>query len=108
MQTWSGGSSGGGTNTGSGSSVISSKIFCNWDFNSAINYDILNYILSSILVKHARRVFSVLEFTLFMMLFLDVGGHGTGSGGSKCEFPLCMNGGSGGGVYTFCNIYKIL
>lgn len=43
-----------------------------------------------------------------MMLFLDVGGHGTGSGGgSKCEFPLCMNGGSGGGVYTFCHIYKI-
>lgn len=43
-----------------------------------------------------------------MMLFLDVGGHGTGSGGgSKCEFPLCMNGGSGGGVYTFCNIYTI-
>nr|XP_019928601.2 uncharacterized protein LOC105342490 isoform X2 [Crassostrea gigas] len=28
----------------------------------------------------------------------NVGGHGTGSGGgSKCEFPLCMNGGSGGG-----------
>lgn len=42
MQTWSGGSSGGGMNTGSGSSVISSKIFCKWDFNFAINYDILN------------------------------------------------------------------
>lgn len=64
-------------------------------------------------MKHARRVFfsiqnQVITFTLFMMLFLDAGGHDTGSGGSKCEFPLCMNGGSGGGVYTFCNIYKIL
>lgn len=44
-----------------------------------------------------------------MMLFLDVGGYGIGFGGGlKCEFFLCMNGGFGGGVYIFYNIYKIL